>query len=98
MAKSLEFSGDARAEFDAAFDWYAERSVGAAIAFATEIDVAVNSILADPARFVRTFAGCQLCRVKRFPYCVVYRSSGDAITIVAIAHARRRPDYWRARV
>jgi plasmid stabilization system protein ParE len=58
---SLEFSTDAREEFDEAFDWYAERSVGAAIGFATEIDVAIETIVADPKRFVRTYAGCKLC-------------------------------------
>lgn len=36
-----EFTEDARTEFDVAFDWYAERSLGAAIAFVTEIDVAI---------------------------------------------------------
>ncbi|HMO16380.1 MAG TPA: type II toxin-antitoxin system RelE/ParE family toxin [Pirellulaceae bacterium] len=98
MTVSIEFSTDARAEFDKAFDWYAERSAGAAIGFATEIDVAIESILADPTRFVRTYAGCQLCRVKRFPFCVVYHHIGDKITVVAIAHAKRRPGYWYTRL
>ena len=98
MALSLEFTTDARAEFDEAFDWYVDRSVGAAIGFATEIDVAIESIMADPMRFVRTYAGCQLCRLNRYPYCVVYQVSGDTITVVAIAHAKRRPGYWHTRL
>lgn len=98
MAVSLNFSTDARAEFDEAFNWYAERSVGAAIGFVTEIDVAIESIMADPRRFVQTYAGCQLCRVKRYPYCVVYQYSADTITVVAIAHAKRRPGYWQTRL
>ena len=68
MAVSLSFNTDARAEFDEAFNWYAERSVGAAIGFVTEIDVAIELIMSDPRRFVRTYAGCQLCRLKRYPY------------------------------
>jgi len=98
MAVSLEFSTDARAEYDEAFNWYAERSVGAALGFATEIDVAIESIIAQPERFVRTYADCQLCRLKRYPYCVVYHCSGDLIRVVAIAHAKRRPDYWQTRL
>jgi plasmid stabilization system protein ParE len=98
MTVSIEFSIDARAEFDEAFDWYAKRSVGAAIGFASEIDVAVESIIADPERFVRTYAGCQLCRVKRYPYCLVYQHSADSITVIAVAHAKRRPGYWRTRL
>lgn len=69
MAMPLEFTAVARAEFDDAFDWYAERSVGAAIGFAAAIDVAVESITADPKRFAHTYSGCQRCRLKRYPYC-----------------------------
>jgi len=98
MAASIDLSADARAEFDEAFNWYAERSVGAATGFATEVDVAVEAIAADPQRFMRTYGGCQLCRLKRYPYCVVYHHSGDTIRVIAIAHAKRRPEYWRYRI
>ncbi len=97
MAPNLEFTVGAREEFDAAFDWYAERSRGAAIGFATEIDIAIDSILADPMRFARTYADCRHFRLKRYPYCVVYFSEGATITVIAIAHAKRRPGYWRSR-
>ena len=98
MAMSVEFDAAARAEFDEAFNWYATRSPGAAIGFATEVDVAIDSIAADPDRFQRTYAGCQLCRLKRYPYCVVYYRAGTSVRIVAIAHAKRRPGYWRDRL
>jgi plasmid stabilization system protein ParE len=35
--------------------------------------------------------------VRGFPYLVVYRLRPDDIYIVAVAHARRRPGYWRNR-
>jgi plasmid stabilization system protein ParE len=97
MALAIDFVPDARSEFDEAFNWYAARSVGAAIRFTTEVDVAIESIAADPHRFVKTHAGCQVCRLKRYPYCVVYHHVDDRVSIVAIAHAKRRPGYWRGR-
>lgn len=97
MAASIEFTQEARGEFDAAFDWYAERNTKAATGFATEVDFTVNLIASDPQRHAHTFAGCQICRVRRYPYLVVYRDDGDTITVVAIAHTKRRPDYWRDR-
>jgi hypothetical protein len=33
----------------------------------------------------------------RFPYSVIYRASADEILIIAVAHLRRRPGYWRHR-
>ena len=97
MTLRLEFLAEARTEFDEAFNWYAERSAGAAIGFATEVDVALESIAADPDRSVRTYANCRLCRIWRYPYCVIYHQDSDRLVVVAIAHAKRRPGYWRHR-
>lgn len=97
MTSPIEFTPEAKAEFDEAFDWYAERSTSAAIEFANEVDAAISLITADPQRHFRTYVGCQLCRLRRYPYCVVYHHAGDIITVVAIAHAKRRPGYWRQR-
>lgn len=33
-----------------------------------------------------------------FPYSVIYAESTDAIEIIAIAHAKRRPGYWKSRL
>ena len=35
--------------------------------------------------------------LQRFPYGVIYRVAGDALRILAIAHRRQRPGYWRER-
>jgi plasmid stabilization system protein ParE len=35
--------------------------------------------------------------LRRFPYSIVYFLSGDLLRIVALAHQRRRPGYWRSR-
>jgi toxin ParE1/3/4 len=36
--------------------------------------------------------------VNGFPYRVVYFVKGDLLTLVAVAHSKRRPGYWRDRV
>jgi hypothetical protein len=36
-------------------------------------------------------------RVRRFPYLVFYAVAPEEIRVVAIAHAKRRPGYWRDR-
>jgi hypothetical protein len=37
-------------------------------------------------------------KVARFPYRVVYVLIGSNIDVVAVAHAKRRPAYWRDRI
>jgi hypothetical protein len=35
--------------------------------------------------------------LKRFPYTIAYREAGELIEIGAVAHQKRRPDYWSRR-
>ena len=34
------------------------------------------------------------CLVQGFPYSIFYRELEDCIWIAAVAHQKRRPDYW----
>jgi plasmid stabilization system protein ParE len=34
----------------------------------------------------------------RFPYFLIYSFTTDLLRVVAVAHARRRPGYWRSRM
>ena len=97
MAISLEFYSEAREEFDHTFDWYAARSHGAAIGFASAVEAALDKILGDPKRFAKTYVNCRYCALQRYPFCIVYYLHENRITVVAVAHAKRRPGYWRSR-
>lgn len=46
------------------------------------------------SRIPRSAAGA----VPRFPYHVVYLELPDRLQILAVAHDRRRPGYWKTRV
>jgi plasmid stabilization system protein ParE len=35
--------------------------------------------------------------IARFPFAVIYRASGDTLRILAVAHRRQKPGYWRGR-
>jgi hypothetical protein len=35
--------------------------------------------------------------MRRFPFFLVYRTAGDTIEIISVAHAMRRPGYWLMR-
>lgn len=98
MPMGVEYLSGARADFDESFDWYAKRSARAAIRFVLAVDKAIELIAADPGRFPKTYAGCRYCSLKRYPFTVVFREEIDRLVIVAMAHAKRRPGYWRRRV
>ena len=35
--------------------------------------------------------------LRRFPFMLFYRVRGTVVQIVAVAHKRKRPGYWRSR-
>lgn len=87
----------ARADFDAAFDWYATRSASAAIHFENAVADALERVARDPARFASIDTIHRQARVKRFPYRVVFRVDGAVVAVIALAHHSQRPGYWRKR-
>jgi hypothetical protein len=36
--------------------------------------------------------------MRRFPFSVEYLDDPELVTIVAVAHSKRRPGYWKDRV
>ena len=98
MAKAIDFLAAARVDFDESFNWYYKRSMGAAISFASAVDEAINMIINDPGRFPSTSGRCRYFALKRYPFRLVFRDEASRVVIVAVAHAKRRPYYWRSRI
>jgi len=38
------------------------------------------------------------CRLRRFPYSVIYTVEAGEILILAVAHQHRKPRYWQDRI
>ena len=98
MARELEYLEEALEEAEAAARWYAERSATAAAAFSDEIDAAESAIVRLPEAWPPFDHGTRRYLLRRFPFSVVYRIEPTRIVIVAVAHFRRRPGYWRSRL
>lgn len=93
----ISFHPEATAELESSADWYGQRRPMAARNFCVAVDVALANILADPERFVRIDARHRACSVHKFPFQIVFRHEADRVHIVAVAHSKRRPGYWRDR-
>ena len=96
--RPIELHPDAIDEARAARLWYAERSSVAADAFMAELDQAIDKICEGPERWGPYLHGTRRYLLKRFPYLVVYRERPRELQVIAVAHAKRRPGYWRHRV
>jgi plasmid stabilization system protein ParE len=95
--KPVEFHPEAMIEAEAAVAWYRERSFRAAEVFVRELENAMAAIAEAPHRWPMYEFGCRRFLLQRFPYLVIYRDKPQSIEVLAVAHGRRRPGYWRPR-
>jgi plasmid stabilization system protein ParE len=86
------------AEARAARNWYGERSIKAAARFVAELDRAVERIATTPKACPSYLHGTRVYRLRRFPYLVVYLETSTSVDVIAVAHGRRKPGYWKKRV
>ena len=98
MTRRLEYLDEALDEAEEAARWYAERSPTVAAGFTDELDVAAAAIEQAPAAWPPYDRGTRRFLLRRFPYFLVYRLEPTRVVIVAVAHALRRPGYWKDRL
>ena len=95
--RTPRFHYEAFEEAEAAQRWYSERSLVAARAFTAELGHAIEIVSESPERWPRSSANTRRYVFPRFPFSLVYRMKDNVIEIVAVAHHKRRPGYWRHR-
>jgi toxin ParE1/3/4 len=96
--KPALFHAEATAELDEAITYYEQRELGLGLDFLSVVMESVLRIRRFPklgARYKNTRMRHTV--VRRFPYVLFYREYADVIWIAAVAHGKRRPDYWRRR-
>lgn len=94
----VSFSEEALADAERAIDWYIEQDAAkAAESLQGEIASAVKRIQAMPGLGTPSGDDRRTLPVHRFPISLVYRVQGDTIRVIAVAHQRRTPGYWRGR-
>jgi plasmid stabilization system protein ParE len=84
-------------EIEEAFHWYFARSPFAADAFRTEVIAAIDSLAEDPLMWPADDEEVRYYILHRFPYTIHYEVIGSDVTVLAVAHQRRRPGYWQDR-
>lgn len=88
----------ARQELDEAISHYNGESPGLGDAFLLEALAAIDRIRRFPNAWHPLGDGIRRCRLRRFPYGLIYALDQSDILILAVAHAHREPGYWRDRI
>ena len=96
----VELHPAATAELVAQHDFYEERLPKLGADLEAEVHRGLRQIVASPEAWkpwpdlpeVRTFV------LERFPFVLPYWHDAERVVVLAVAHARRRPGYWKGRL
>jgi plasmid stabilization system protein ParE len=98
MTERLRFFDEAAEEIEETAAWYGKRSAVTRAGFLDEIDRALDAILDVPIRWPSHRDGTRRYVCRTFPYTVVYFVEDEIVFVVAVAHQKRHPRYWRDRL
>ena len=91
------FHPEAAEELADAAGFYESRVGGLGAAFADAVEQAITLIREYPEIGTPFGRSRRRVLVRGFPYAVIDEHRPDGILVLAFAHVRRRPGYWRAR-
>ena len=95
--RRLRVRSVAKAEIVAAFDWYLERSPGAAARFLEAITQAIERIQEAPERQPVIRGRLRRVLLREFPYAVYYKVFPTTLSVVGVIHGHRHPGTWLGR-
>jgi plasmid stabilization system protein ParE len=95
--KHVEFHPEAETEFAHIVEFYSERRPRLAIEFARAVEEVVGFIRNNPDAGTPIRGVLRRWLVRRFPYSMIYREEEHRLYVLALAHHRQGPGYWRKR-
>lgn len=103
MTLEVRYHPEALAEFRADVAWYEDRGAGLGERFEASVDEVVDAVLDWPESGAvwpgwDSIPVVRSRRVAGFPYRLVYLVQVTELVVVALAHEKRKPGYWRDRL
>ena len=93
----LEFHPEAEQELEEAALRYESEVPGLGERLGAEVKRVTDLLLKYPDIGREVGAERRKFSLDRFPFTLIYAPSPDVLYILAVAHDRRRPNYWRSR-
>jgi plasmid stabilization system protein ParE len=97
-SERFRFHPEAKEEFREAIEWYRSRNRRLATEFRVTVSDVIRQIVQAPQRWPVHLHGTRRFVLQRFPFSVVYLDDPDTVNIVAVAHGKRKPGYWKKRL
>ncbi|CAA9431974.1 MAG: hypothetical protein AVDCRST_MAG64-3559 [uncultured Phycisphaerae bacterium] len=97
MSRPLVVRPEAESDSAEARDWYERQRPGLGGEFLTAVEDAFELIKASPEAYAVVYRDVRRVGLRRYPYIAYYRTTTDAVEVLAVLHASRDPRVWRSR-
>ncbi|MBD3228699.1 MAG: type II toxin-antitoxin system RelE/ParE family toxin [Candidatus Lokiarchaeota archaeon] len=96
----ITFVLEAEEEMNISAQYYNQQASGLGLDFLKKIEKSLEYILKDPERWPIAYKNIHKYNIRRFPFSLyyVFEKNKDKIIILAVAHQRRKPEYWKKRI
>ncbi|MBT3722689.1 MAG: type II toxin-antitoxin system RelE/ParE family toxin [Gammaproteobacteria bacterium] len=96
---NYEFHPNAESEFLESVGFYESKVRGLGSAFIDEFETVADLVCESPKqRKIERDPDIRRAPLHRFPFSIIYREKPSIVQILAVAHDRRRPQYWLRRL
>ncbi|MBL0308709.1 MAG: type II toxin-antitoxin system RelE/ParE family toxin [Bacteroidetes bacterium] len=93
----IKVSEFALLDFEEAYYWYEEQRKGLGDDLGLCFDEGLEIISRHPY-FEEREKEIRILNIRRFPYQIIYRITGEMIEVVAFFHGHRNPRVWQTRI
>ena len=94
----IEFHPLAEIESEEATLYYEDRAEGLGLRYVDELNKAFDHIIQFPEAWPLVGSSVRKIGLNRFPFLVIYSIEEKYLLVLAVAHTRRKPFYWKDRM
>ena len=94
----VELHREAEAEINGHAEFYEREVPGLGLRFLHHIECALALVKSQPLLGRKSDGPFRRLVLSEFPFSIIYVPEAERVWIIAVAHQRRRPGYWRTRL
>lgn len=99
MVSMLILHSEINADFEEAFEYFAQYGIEKAIDFNESFNRVISRIQQNPYQFPILYDEYRKALLsKPFEYKIIFRMLNDSAYIIALVHNKRHPDFWKKRL
>jgi toxin ParE1/3/4 len=79
--------------------YFESKRAGLGASYLAEFERIIGAACEAPRRYpIEKQPDIRRIRMKRFPFTILFRETSGSVQVLAVAHNRRRPQYWLGRL